>query len=227
MNVYTGDVFTSAHTFHSDKINRQLDPLSPDFQFKHRKIVALMSYFKGEHATPLYRNGRDIDLIKMRSRIALEGYAGGIIDIYGKGWPQGLAIEDSRSGDWPTRKAEILENYSFNLCFENTIAHNYITEKIWDSIENYCLPIYYGEGTGVYDVFPKNSFIDYADFKHPEELFNFIKKMKSDEFKLRLNSCIDIYNSISKQGESFYWSRRKESLDKIISNFNKIIYTSV
>ena len=227
MNVYTGNVFTSAFTFHSHKINRQLDPLSWDFQLGHRKVAALMSYFKGEDSRPLYRNGKDIDLIKIRSRIGLEGHNRGIVDIYGKGWPEGLAIEDSRSGNWPFRKAEILNNYSFNLCFENTIAQNYITEKIWDSIENYCLPIYYGSGTGIYEVFPEESFIDYSKFVNPADLFDFVEKMKNDEFNSRLNMCIDIYNSISEQGESFYWNRRKESLDKIIINFNKILITSV
>ena len=225
MNVYTGDVFTSAFTFHSHKIKRSLVLLNNNYQLKHRKIVALMSYFKGIKAVALYKNGKDIDLIKIRSRIALKGHNRGLIDIYGKGWPEGVAIEDSRSGDWPSRKAEILNNYSFNLCFENTIAHNYITEKIWDSIENYCLPIYYGKGTGIYKVFPKDSFIDYSKFDNPTNLFDFIVKMETEEFVERLNKCINIYNSISIRGQEFCWNRRKESLDRIIVNFNNVLNT--
>ena len=66
------------------------------------------------------------------------------------GWPKGVSKEDSREGDWVERKKQLLDNYHFNLSFENTAAYNYMTEKIWDSIENYCLPIYYGKHTNVY-----------------------------------------------------------------------------
>ena len=41
-------------------------------------------------------------------------------------------------------KQEILRNYRFNLCFENDLYPNYVTEKVFDSYEAECIPIWWG-----------------------------------------------------------------------------------
>lgn len=222
MNVYTEDVFTSGLTFHAQYINKKLMPLSENYRIPDRRIVALISFFKGPDTPPLQRNNENIDLISLRSIIALEGYHNGILDIYGKGWPGNIATEDSREGNWKGRKFEILEGYSFNLCFENTITINYITEKIWDSIGSYCLPIYFGKGNNIYNIFPKDSFLDYSKFNSPNELFAYIENMSDIEFVDRMNKCISVYNKISNQGSAFVWEKRKESLDKIVEKVRMI-----
>ena len=117
-----------------------------------------MSYYKGLNTEPIYIEGSNRDLISLRTKIALEGNKIGLMDVFGKGWPVSISKEDSRDGDWVHRKSELMKAYNFNLCFENTASFNYMTEKIWDSIENYCLPIYYGKHTNVYGLFPKHSF---------------------------------------------------------------------
>lgn len=222
MNIYTGDVFTDGLTFTVQDINRELILLSKDSQIQNKKIVALISFFGGTNAPVLIRDGRDIDLIKIRSEIALEGYKMGVLDIYGKGWPESIAMEDSREGNWKGRKTEILRDYSFNLCFENTIATNYITEKIWDSIENYCLPIYYGKGNNIYEIFPENSFLDYSLFGQPKELFHYIQEMTDGEYIERLNKCIAVYNGISSKGKYYSQVKRQETLDKLVSKLKRI-----
>ena len=223
MNIYTKDVFTSGLTFHSHNITKNLYRLNKDYVLKKKNIVALISYFKGPNSPQLLREGKDIDLIKTRSKIAMEGRKRGVLDIFGKGWPDNISKEDSREGNWKLRKFEILNNYSFNLCFENTVAPNYITEKIWDSIENYCLPIYYGNGNDIYKIFPRDSFLDYADFVKPEQLLDYIKEMTDLEYVERLNKCIAVYNNISLKGNDFVWKQRKESLDQIICRFKNIV----
>lgn len=223
MNIYTGDVFTSPTAYHSRLIKKKLNLLDSSFKFQSRKIVALMSYYEGIASPPLKKDGKNIDLIGLRSKIALEGNYRGILDVYGKGWPENISLEDSRLGNWTTRKEEILTSYAFNLCFENTIAHNYMTEKIWDSISNYSLPIYYGEGTNIYSLFPQNSFLDYSQFKNPSDLFIFIEEMPEDEYVDRINKCISVYNTIREKGEKFEWEERKRSLDKIIEKCYTIV----
>jgi alpha(1,3/1,4) fucosyltransferase len=223
MNIYTGDVFTTGLAFHAHHINKILIPLEQSFKLQNYCAVALMSYFKGVDSPRLIRNGVNIDLIKLRSEIAIYGQSRGLLDIYGKGWPNNLSIEDSRQGDWKLRKFQILNKYSFNLCFENTISPNYITEKIWDSLENYCLPIYYGKGNGIYNIFPKNSFIDYSDFNNPKELFDYIQNMDSLEYLERLNKCINVYNNIANQSHFLVWDSRKNALDAIVNRVNKLI----
>jgi hypothetical protein len=223
MNVYTQDVFVTNLSFHSGLITKKIKLVPKNFKFKNKRIVALMSYYKGIYEPNVVNQNFNADLIALRSKIALEGNKLGVVDVYGKGWPEGVSKENSREGDWVNRKKQLINNYHFNLCFENTSAFNYMTEKIWDSIENYCLPIYYSKNTNAYSLFPKNSFIDYSEYNSPEELFNFISKMKDDEFVKRMNTCIAVYNEISSKGKDFVQKERQLMLDKIIDKVNYLI----
>ncbi|WP_281683310.1 glycosyltransferase family 10 domain-containing protein [Zunongwangia profunda] len=217
MNVYTKSVFVNQVTYQKKRFKSN-SPLSLEVNYKKDKqCVALMSFYNGGRNSKLIVNSNNVDLIKLRSEIALYGYKYGFLDIYGKGWPQGISKEDSRNNNWVERKKEILGKYRFNLCFENTIAENYITEKIWDSIENYCLPIYFGGmGHSIYKIFPKNGFIDYAEFKTPKELFDYIAQISEVEYNERLQKCIAVYNSFIAKPESFWIDTKKQQLDKII-----------
>lgn len=226
MNIYTGDVFTTGLTFHAHNINKILTPLEGGFNISNKKAVALMSYFRGPESPELMRNGENIDLISLRSEIGLFGHERGLIKIYGKDWPNNISMEDSRQGEWKLRKFQILNKYAFNLCFENTISPNYITEKIWDSIENYCLPIYYGKGNNIYNIFPKKSFLDYSDFNNPRELFDYIENMTNLEYLERLNACIEVYNNIAGKSQDLAWKNRKGSLDAIVSKSKKLMNSS-
>ncbi|WP_433833661.1 glycosyltransferase family 10 domain-containing protein [Flavobacterium anhuiense] len=224
MNVYTRDVFVSNLSFIAEVIDKKIEPISViDFK-KNKKIVAVMSFYNGLKAPKLIKNGTNIDLISLRSQIAIAGSKCSIIDVYGKGWPDGISKKDSRAGNWTEEKKKILDSYQYNLCFENTIAYNYMTEKIWNSIESYCLPIYYGKGTNVYEIFPKNSFIDYSNFKEPKELFNFVQEMTESEYVIRLNKCIDTYNTISSNKKEIAKKERAKMLTKIVE---KLEYISV
>jgi len=216
MNIYTNDIFVSNISIHCSLINKKLNLIDGNFGLISKKIIALMSYYKGLEAPALIKNGKNIDLVSLRSKIAVEGSKKGVIDVFGKGWPDNISLEDSREGNWSVRKGELMKKYNFNLCFENTAAYNYMTEKIWDSISNYCLPIYYGKYTNVYQLFPKNSFIDYSEYNSPTDLFNYIENISSDEFITRLNKCIKVYNSISEQGKVLVDIERKKTLNKII-----------
>ena len=222
MNVYSQDIFITNISIHSFIINKDLKLINDDFQLKSKKIIALMSYYKGVNATPLIRNGENIDLIGLRSKVALKGSDLGFIDVYGKGWPEGVSNEDSRDGAWGERKPKLLEKYHFNFCFENTASYNYMTEKIWDSIANYCLPIYYGKHTNAYELFPNNSFIDYSEFNSPEELFDYVNNMSSDEYITRMNKCIEVYIKIKNQNLKLAQDERKKVLDKIVEKVKGI-----
>ena len=216
MNIYTGDVFVSNTTFHASLFKKSLNYLPSDFKLKNRKIIALMSHYDGVKTTPIIYNNSNIDLIGLRTRICLDGHTKGVLDIFGKGWPSGISKEDSREGNWVERKKKLLNPYSFNLCFENTAVFNYMTEKIWDSIENYCLPIYYGKHTNVYSLFPENSFLDYSEFSSPGELFNKIAEMSDQEYINRMNSCLKVYNELSTKSNDFVKGERQKMLAKII-----------
>jgi len=229
MNVYTGDIYlNNYYTVNSNDIqtiDRPLKPLNesnfPDFE--HKKIVALMFYRNNRRRWSLKRNGKELDLCYLRTRIALEGYRAGKVDVYGRGWPKGISLEDSRGEGWETRKAKILRNYHFNLCFENTNADYYCTEKIWDSIKQGCLPIYYGQGNKIYEDFPQESFLDYCDFGSPVLLFSYIDAMAVEEFRMRMNRCIDAYNRAFEKLQSSSNSFYEAMLLKIVQRIETIL----
>jgi hypothetical protein len=227
MNVYNGTVFTNNVTYQKSRFLKQkkMHPLNSSFILKNRKLVALMSYYHGGLHSKLVIEGNNIDLIKKRTDLALYGHNRNLIDIFGKGWPQNIAKEDSRTGQWGARKREVLQQYNFNLAFENTVAPFYVTEKIWDSIENYCLPIYYGGLTStIYEIFPKNSFIDFSQFEDAKSLYDFIQSITNEEYKTRMNKCIAVYNEFAGKPLSFWENTKKKMLDNIAEICHKITF---
>lgn len=228
MNIYTGDVFINNVTYQEKRfLNKSfLSLLNKDFKLSNRRIAALMSYYNGGKTSRLIVDGGNIDLIKKRSDIAHHLLSENMVDIYGQGWPKGISIEDSRFTDRHTRKKDILTNYNFNLCFENTVYPKYITEKIWESIENYCLPIYYGGSkSSIYEIFPRKSFIDYSEIENPKKLTTLIKNMTEEEFIERLNVCLIVYNSFCEKSDGYWQYTRKTMLDNIIKRCNLITTT--
>ncbi|MBD2001380.1 glycosyl transferase [Leptolyngbya sp. FACHB-541] len=229
MNVYTGDIYlNNYYTVNSNgiqTIDRLLKPLDESSfpNFEHKKVVALMFYRNNCRRWSLKRNGEELDLCYLRTRIALQGYKSGKVDVYGRGWPRGVSLEDSRGEGWESRKAKILQNYHFNLCFENTNIAYYCTEKIWDSIQHGCLPIYYGEGNKIYEDFPQKSFLDYCDFGSSDALFRYIDVMTVDEFRARMNLCIDAYNRAFEKLEAPSNSFYEEMLLRIVQKAKAIV----
>lgn len=40
-------------------------------------------------------------------------------------------------------KMDVFRRYRFCIAIENTIAYDYVTEKLWDAFAAGCVPIYY------------------------------------------------------------------------------------
>ena len=56
------------------------------------------------------------------------------------------------------------------------------------------MPIYWGAKTTIYEIFPKNSFIDLADFDSPESLIHYLQGLSEDEYLNRINKCREVFN---------------------------------
>ena len=70
-------------------------------------------------------------------------------------------------------------DYRFVLCMENTFAEGYITEKILNAYAAGTIPIYYGGGRQIFEVFNPRSFI-YFDIHRPQAALNLIKRLELD-----------------------------------------------
>lgn len=64
-------------------------------------------------------------------------------------------------------------NYKFFLSFENSICHEYVTEKFFKRINQSMLPIVMG-GSNYSKIAPPHSYIDIRDFKSPEMLAKYL-----------------------------------------------------
>lgn len=135
----------------------------------------------------------DYSLDNIRSDLALELHGLGVAKIMGGNWPQGVAVGDTRNGDWATSKQEFLGQFNFSLCMENTCYRGYTSEKLWQCIQGKCLPIYFSNDS-IYDTFPVDSFLDYRLQNSTAELLDIINEMTVEEYLERMNACIDVYN---------------------------------
>jgi alpha-1,3-fucosyltransferase len=83
------------------------------------------------------------------------------------------------------------EKYGFYASFENSHCLGYVTEKLYNNLRHFYIPITYG-AADYKKLVPPNSIIDVADFKTVKQLGEFLVTVKSQE---------DLYNSY------FWWHK--------------------
>lgn len=167
-----------------------------------------------------YPNGGSLGT-QERLSIALNGYQSGVLDIYGKGWPNGISKGNSRDGEWWNSKPGILEQYDFNLAMENCCEPYYVSEKLWDSIVNGCLPIYKDNST-IYETFPKDSFLDIANYTSYDKLWEHIEAMSLEEWNKRYFACWDAMETLWNRyaaDKDMLWRTSKELVVNVINKF--------
>jgi hypothetical protein len=221
MNLYTHDVYFSNLTFYGKAIDRQLTAVTKVL-FSSKPVAALATFLNTAERA-LIINEKNIDLSVKRQNLITDGYNEGMVEVYGKGWPDLIKISESRGAGWQESKIEILKNYQFNICLENTSYSYYCTEKIWDSIKSYCLPIYSSSNNKIYELFPRESFIDIDFFSSNSELFSYIKCITKDEYLNRMNTCIEVFNNLYLTTD--FWGEKQKALDAIIGNL-KFLYSN-
>ena len=90
-------------------------------------------------------------------------------------------------------KSDILKKTKFSFCIENNSINGYISDPIFDSFSNGCIPIYLG-APNVNKYIPENTFIDLRRFDNIDSLFTHINSMsekKIEEFQLNINKFIN------------------------------------
>lgn len=220
MDVYTDDVYLSPYTWFGHCIEGCLKPVSEKDFYSGKASICCLGTYRTNFECII--NGKNIDLTDKRQQIALYGYKNNKVDISGLNWPQEIkTIKDDRLNDnWHDSKLNFIKQYRYNLCIENTDYKYYITEKIWDSITSKCLPIYNGTKY-IYEIFPKNSFIDINEFNNYAQLFDYIDKMEAEEYCSRVNKCIEVYNKAYKEVD--FQEEEYKAIDIVIQRIKEII----
>jgi hypothetical protein len=211
-NIWNGRALKQNATFLLQKYPTSLPQRPPKrdaWVSKGKPICALMTYPQS-----------NTTFTQERLSYALSGHQQNLVEIYGKGWPQGYSIGNSRDGDWQASKPDILKKYDYNLALENCVQPYYVTEKLWDSILNGCVPIYCHNGT-IYDDFQRDSFFDVRDFRTHEKLWEKVRSTSVSEWNQRLNLCWDdmetLWKRYKKSPETF-WKASIEEIQATLEN---------
>jgi hypothetical protein len=110
------------------------------------------------------------------------------VDCYGK--PHPLKLQDGEQ-----YKMNIISDYKFSVCFENTLFSGYYTEKLLHAKIAGNIPIYYSDKRMSEDFNPK-SCLNLIDYKDMNEMFEHIKEIDNDETLYK-----QIYNEALFNGE--------------------------
>ncbi|MDZ4655329.1 MAG: glycosyltransferase family 10 [Coriobacteriia bacterium] len=110
-------------------------------------------------------------------------------DLYGRGWSsneyirspqQSRAVRKAYRGEIdPLEKLDVLSEYKFSLCYENTSFPGYITEKIFDCFAAGSIPVYLG-APDVAESIPPECFIDAREFENMRSLERFLRSMSAE-----------------------------------------------
>lgn len=226
MNCYTGNVYVDIFHYAWVCNYKKVEYLANSEYREREDISPRLSYFMASNhgsGGPFIVNDQDIDLYRYRDELALHGFKLGLTDIYGQGWPEGVAIEESRAGkdwvSWEARKLEIGEKYFFSICIENTNYKNLVTEKWWHSIIAKTIPVYYVGRTGIDEFFSPDLYIDSGSVLGLDDLYEKMKDLKKDEYVDRVNAIIDVYNKLIPNPENLAASRKAMAL-KVIEVMN-------
>jgi hypothetical protein len=200
ISLSSGEVYFDNYFYASIPPNPNPSPRQRSARGKLNRTLVMVAGAKMHGDAEAVRRANGVDLSRIRYELALAGHSKGKLHVYGMMWPPGVSRGQSRKGRWSLAKYRILENYDFNVCFENSLVPNYCSEKIWQAIYCGCLPVYYGQES-IYRDFPPDSFLDYALLGEPASLFEAVNRMSCDEFNERYEKCLRVFQYASPLGD--------------------------
>ena len=202
--VYTwNETLIDNRRVHRLEIPNDLTP-RPNRSFEQRDLFCVMIAKNKEMRRP-----SDISLYPERLRLVrgFEQCAPDLFSLYGKAWDippvapgiAGRVIKllqqwrHRRSGTRPFpswrgtvgSKNGVLHRAKFSLCYENLRGGaGYITEKLFDSLTNGCVPVYAGASDIARQV-PPECFIDGDRFADVAELVDYLRQIGPSEYAAR------------------------------------------
>ncbi len=91
-------------------------------------------------------------------------------------------------------KQEILKKYNFVLAFENSNFPGYITEKIIDAFKAGTVPLYWGGGKLLQEIFPSDCYINCSN-QDPARIHRMIKDMPQKDIVSFRRAAIEFLKS--------------------------------
>jgi Glycosyltransferase family 10 (fucosyltransferase) C-term len=143
--------------------------------------------------------------------------------LYGQGWENaipGFSMKYQRSAKRvfqgslkSTEKLAVMSQYKYSICFENCMFPGYVTEKIFDCFLSSCIPVYFG-APDILDFVPRNTFIDYRNFRNFEELEKYLVGLNETDAAKMLDSA-KVFLASSEYDKYCSWNIAEKILDRI------------
>jgi alpha(1,3/1,4) fucosyltransferase len=146
-----------------------------------------------------YIGADNVDITEYRQRLALHlKTVHDACTIFGRNWPPEAGVtEESRGAGWQNRKMDALADYRFNICCENTLWPNYVTEKLWQCIQSGAVPVYCRRGSGIEDHLRAEAVIDPRDFASFDALYAHMAGLTAADRRAMVLAALDDYDRIN------------------------------
>ena len=95
-------------------------------------------------------------------------------------------------------KKQILKNYKFAFCFENCSIDGYLSDIIFDAMNNLSVPVYLGP-KNVKQYVPESCFIDFRNFKNLEDLNKYLESIDENKYYEFISNIYSFYKSNSSE----------------------------
>ena len=133
-------------------------------------------------------------------------------------WNNNIGRQLDRGSDGVKIKFDFLNNYKFNLCFENSSYPGYATEKVYEALCCNTIPIYWGSPTVEMDFNPK-AFLSWHDYQDDAAFIEAIKELDQNEDKYNEMFLQPMFRD--GQSTKFF------DLDRFVKWFDKNVYKGV
>ena len=97
-------------------------------------------------------------------------------------WNNNIGRQLPRGSDGVKVKFDFINNYKFNLCFENSMYPGYATEKLYEALCCNTIPLYWGSPTVEMDFNPK-AYLSWHDYQDDDEFIKAIIELDTNEDK--------------------------------------------
>lgn len=133
-------------------------------------------------------------------------------------WNNNIGRQLPRGSDGVKIKFDFINNYKFNLCFENSMYPGYATEKLYEALCCNTIPLYWGSPTVEMDFNPK-AYLSWHDYQDDDAFIEAIIELDQNE---------DMYNEMFMQ-PMFRDNKRTKffDTDMFVKWFDKNVYRGV
>lgn len=194
------DLVDNITTFYIPVETRLEQPVNINTDPSNKQIFLIQiagNHYKNSSVGAIYEKRRQATLWWLKNHP--DAY-----EFYGVGWTNLLKDADktlkkkfkSRYKGFTPDKIKTLSQAYYALAFENTRHPDYVSEKIYDVMKAGTVPIYLG-APNIEEFVPKDCFINYADFKNDEALYEYLISVTPTEYQNYL-SCIQNFMASDK-----------------------------